>query len=44
MATRLAFPALPERLKDYAVRFDPVLHTPAQRRGFRPYVSGLLLP
>jgi SRSO17 transposase len=34
----------PKPLEDYAVRFDPVLHTPAQRRGFRAYVSGLLLP
>jgi len=44
MAARLTCCALPEPLDDFAVRFDPVLHTPAQRRGFRAYVSGLLLP
>ena len=44
MAARLTCSALPEPLDDFAVRFDPVLHTPAQRRGFRAYVSGLLLP
>ena len=44
MATSPGFPALPEPLEAYAVRFDPLLHTPAQRRGFRAYVSGLLLP
>ena len=44
MAAPLACPALPEPLEDYAAQFDPVLHTPAQRRGFRAYVSGLLLP
>ena len=44
MAARLTCPALPEPLDDFAVRFDPVLHTPAQRRGFRAYVNGLLLP
>ncbi len=44
MATSFACPALPEPLEAYAVRFDPLLHTPAQRRGFRAYVSGLLLP
>ena len=44
MAAPLTCAALPEPLEDYAVRFDPVLHTPAQRRGFRAYVSGLLLP
>ncbi|GAC1530530.1 MAG: hypothetical protein NVS2B4_09450 [Ramlibacter sp.] len=44
MATPLGSSVLPEPLEDYAVRFDPLLHTPAQRRGFRAYVSGLLLP
>jgi hypothetical protein len=31
-------------LEAYAVQFDPLLKTPAQRHGFRTYLSGLLLP
>lgn len=31
-------------LKTYAVQFDPLLKTPAQRQDFRTYLSGLLLP
>ena len=38
------FPLVPEPLEDFAVQFDPVLHSPAQRRGFRAYLAGLLLP
>lgn len=37
-------PSVPEPLEDFAVQFDPVLHSPAQRRGFRAYLAGLLLP
>ncbi|MEO8250821.1 MAG: hypothetical protein ABI589_15790 [Burkholderiales bacterium] len=35
---------VPQPLEDYAAQFDSVLHTPAQRRGFRAYLAGLLLP
>ena len=38
------FPSVPEPLEDYAAQFDSVLHTPAQRRGFRACLAGLLLP
>lgn len=31
-------------LEAYAVQFDPVFQTRAQRHGFRTYLSGLLLP
>jgi SRSO17 transposase len=31
-------------LEDFAVQFDPLFQTLAQRRGFRTYLSGLLLP
>ena len=44
MAASLAYASVPEPLEDYAVEFDPVFGSPAQRRGFRAYVSGLLLP
>ena len=44
MAASLACFSVPEPLEDYAVQFDPVFGSPAQRRGFRAYVSGLLLP
>ena len=37
-------PSVPEPLEDFSVQFDPVLHSPAQRRGFRAYLAGLLLP
>ena len=37
------FPA-PGPLEAYAVQFDPLLKTPAKRRGFRTYLSRLLLP
>ncbi len=38
------FPSVPEPLEDFAVQFDSVLRSPAQRRGFRAYLAGLLLP
>src|SRR2546422_492126 len=34
----------PGPLKDYAALFDPLFSDVAQRRGFREYVQGLLLP
>jgi len=40
-------PSLPTRagpLEDYAARFDGLFGSLAQRRGFRDYVLGLLLP
>src|SRR6266540_310411 len=44
MTKRLACPAAPGPLEDYAARFDPLLARLAQRRGFRAYLQGLLLP
>ena len=44
MTQRLACPPVPGPLEDYAVEFDPVFGTLAQRRGFRDYVQGLLAP
>lgn len=44
MTARDACPSLPQPLDEFAVAFDPVLHSPAQRRGFRAYLAGLLLP
>ena len=44
MTNSCSFPLLPAPLEDYAVQFDPLLHSPAQRRGFRAYLAGLLLP
>jgi hypothetical protein len=41
---RLACPPAPGPLEDYAVRFDPLLARLAQRRGFRAYLEGVLLP
>lgn len=37
-------PLVPQPLEDFAVQFDPLLHSPAQRRGLRAYLAGLLLP
>jgi FOG: Transposase len=31
-------------LEAFAVQFDPLFHTLAQRRGFRTYLAGLLMP
>jgi len=44
MAALLSCPAVPGPLEDYAARFDPLWRSPAQRRGFRAYLAGLLLP
>ncbi|CAN5472089.1 IS701 family transposase [soil metagenome] len=44
MSARLLRPPAPEPLEAFAVQFDPLLQTPAQRHGFRTYLSGLLLP
>ena len=44
MASRLLHPAAPGPLEAFAVQFDPLLQTRAQRHGFRTYLSGLLMP
>ena len=44
MSARLACPAAPGPLERFAVQFDPLFQTLAQRRGFRAYLCGLLLP
>ena len=44
MTARRPCPAAPGPLEDYAAQFDPLLGTLAQRRGFREYLQGLLLP
>src|SRR5918995_5901355 len=44
MPKRLPCPPAPGPLEDYAARFDPLLARLAQRRGFRAYLQGLLLP
>ena len=44
MSARLACPPAPGPLEAYAVQFDPLFQTLAQRHGFRTYLSGLLLP
>ncbi|CAM3813012.1 transposase [Polaromonas hydrogenivorans] len=44
MSARLACPPAPGSLEAFAAQFDPLLQTPAQRHGFRTYLSGLLLP
>jgi SRSO17 transposase len=41
---RLACPPAPGPLEDYAAQFDPLLARLAQRRGFRGYLEGVLLP
>src|SRR5215212_2263944 len=41
---RLPAEPAPGPLEDYAVRFDDLFGTLAQRRGFREYLQGLLLP
>ncbi|KUN59366.1 hypothetical protein AQJ46_39705 [Streptomyces canus] len=43
MTKRLPCPPAPGPLEAYAVR-DDLFGTPAQRRGFRDYLAGLLLP
>ena len=44
MSARLSCSPAPGPLEAFAVQFDPLLKTPAQRHGFRTYLSGLLLP
>src|SRR5712692_11293538 len=44
MTERLACPPAPGPLEDYAVGFDELFANVAQRRGFREYLQGLLLP
>ena len=44
MSARLSCPPATGSLEAYAVRFDSLLQTRAQRHGFRTYLSGLLLP
>jgi hypothetical protein len=44
MTERRPCPAAPGALEAYARQFDPLFGTLAQRRGFREYVQGLLLP
>ncbi len=44
MTKRLPCPPAPGPLEEYAGQFDDHLDTLAQRRGFREYLQGLLLP
>ncbi|MEU9540545.1 transposase [Streptomyces mirabilis] len=44
MTKRLPCPPAPGPLEAYAVHFDDLFETLAQRRGFREYLAGLLLP
>ncbi|MET9038016.1 IS701 family transposase [Streptomyces mirabilis] len=44
MTIRLSCPSALGPLEAYAARFDDLLSTLAQRRGFREYLAGLLLP
>jgi SRSO17 transposase len=44
MTKRLPCPPAPGPLEAYAVDFDDLFGTLAQRRGFREYLAGLLLP
>jgi hypothetical protein len=44
MTKRLPCPPAPGPLEDYATQFDPLFRSLAQRRGFRAYLQGLLLP
>jgi SRSO17 transposase len=44
MSQRLAGPPAPGPLEDFAATFEPLFATPAQRRGFRAYLQGRLLP
>jgi hypothetical protein len=39
-----ALSSAPGPLEAFAVQFDPLFHTLAQRHGFRTYLAGLLLP
>lgn len=44
MSARLPCPPAPGPLEAFAVQFDSLFHTLAQRHGFRTYLAGLLLP
>jgi hypothetical protein len=44
MTKRVPCPPAPGPLEEYASRFDGLFGTLAQRRGFREYLQGLLLP
>ncbi len=44
MTKRLPCPPAPGPLEEYAAQYDERLGTLAQRRGFREYLQGLLLP
>jgi len=44
MSQRVPCPPAPGPLEDYARHFDDLLTSLAQRRGFRDYLQGLLLP
>jgi SRSO17 transposase len=44
MTTRRPCPPAPGPLEDYALHFDSLLHSLAQRHSFRTYLAGLLLP
>ena len=44
MSQRLACPPAPGPLEAYAATFDGLFGTLAQRRSFREYLQGLLLP
>jgi SRSO17 transposase len=44
MSERVPAPPAPGPLEDYATLFDPIFRDVAQRRGFREYLQGLLLP
>src|SRR5215469_10018775 len=44
MTPRQPCPAMPAPLEEYAVQFDDLFDHRAQRRSFRDYLQGLLLP
>jgi SRSO17 transposase len=44
MTARRHCPPAPGPLEDFAVHFDPLFHSLAQRRSFRTYLAGLLAP
>jgi hypothetical protein len=44
MTQRVPCSPVPGPLEDYAARFDELFSSMAQRRGFRTYLEGLLLP
>ncbi len=44
MTSRRPCPPAPGPLEPYAQRFDSLFSSLAQRRGFRDYLQGLLLP